>query len=206
MNTMLYTVTAALTAISAHEVAHGFASYKLGDPTPKLDGRLSLNPFVHLDLWGTLCMFFFHMGWAKPVRINPAYYKDQRKGIIIVSLAGPLTNYLMAFVSMILYFFLYSRFDWIALWFYYLAVLNVGLGTFNLIPIPPLDGSNVLAELFPQVRGFYQRIRPYSWVILSLCLITGLLNTPLSYADSKILDAMWSAVKALFYHPTSVVI
>lgn len=206
MNTLLYTTTAALVAISAHEAAHGFVSYKLGDPTPKLDGRLSLNPFVHLDLWGTLCMLIFHMGWAKPVRINPAYYKDQKKGIILVSLAGPITNYLLAFVSLILYFFLYCRFDWIAFWFYYLAVLNIGLGTFNLIPLPPLDGSNVLQELFPTISQFYRKIRPYSWLILSLCLVTGLLNTPLSYANSRILDTMWKLVRFFFYHPAGTII
>lgn len=206
MNTLLYTITAALVAISAHEAAHGFVSYKLGDPTPKLDGRLSLNPFVHLDLWGTLCMLVFHMGWAKPVRINPTYYKNQKKGIILVSLAGPVTNYLLALVSLIFYFFLYSRFDWIAFWFYYLAVLNIGLGTFNLIPLPPLDGSNVLQELFPWTSQFYRKIRPYSWLILSLCLVTGLLNTPLSYANSRILDTMWKLVRFFFYHPAGTII
>ena len=203
---MLYVVSAALVAISVHEAAHGLVSYKLGDPTPKRDGRLTLNPFVHLDLWGTLCMLFFHMGWAKPVRINTSYYKNKKKGIIMVSLAGPLTNYITAFVALILYFFLYDKSQIFGLWFFYLAVLNVGLGTFNLIPIPPLDGSNVLMEIFPKVSMFYRKIRRYSGIILALLLVLGILDTPLSAANSAILNGMWKVIQMIFMRSQSVYI
>ena len=99
---LIYTVPVMLIAITVHEFAHGWVSYKLGDPTPKYEGRLSLNPLRHLDLIGTLCLLFFHMGWAKPVRINTAYYRNKRQGIIWVSLAGPFANFLTAFLSLLI--------------------------------------------------------------------------------------------------------
>ncbi|MDF2674191.1 MAG: peptidase [Clostridiales bacterium] len=96
---LLYSIPAVLIAISMHEFAHGYVSYRLGDPTPKQKGRLSLNPFAHLDLVGTLCLLFFHFGWAKPVLVNPYYYKERKKGMVIVALAGPTMNFCIAFLS-----------------------------------------------------------------------------------------------------------
>jgi Zn-dependent protease len=197
LKSVIYTVPAILLAISAHEFAHGYVSYKLGDPTPKMDGRLTLNPFAHMDLWGTLCLLLFRMGWAKPVRINAAYYRDKKKGIIMVSLAGPAMNYLMAFAALFLYGICYKADSGLGVWFYYLAVINVGLGTFNLIPIPPLDGANVLMELFPNVRGFYQSIRRYAMPILFVCLLTGILRLPLTQVNSAVVNGMWKIVKKL---------
>lgn len=116
-----------------------------------MSGRLTLNPLKHLDPIGTLCLLFFHMGWANPVPINPYYYKDRKKGIILVSLAGPAVNLLLAFVSLLiegllmLYGSSSSSIVQTAMSLaYYSAVLNIGLGIFNLIPVPPLDGSHVL--------------------------------------------------------------
>ena len=197
LKSIIYTVPAILLAISAHEFAHGYVSYKLGDPTPKMDGRLTLNPFAHLDLWGTACLILFRMGWAKPVRINTAYYKDKKKGTILVSLAGPAMNYIMAFVSMLIYGLFYKAGSSFGIWFYYLAVINVGLGTFNLIPIPPLDGSNVLQELFPGIGDFYRRIRRYAMPILFLCLFTGVLIIPLNRVNSAVMNGMWDIVKKI---------
>ena len=94
LQVLLFVAPVTLLAIICHECAHGFVSYKLGDPTAKNAGRLTLNPFKHLDTIGTLCMLFFHVGWAKPVPINPMYYRDRKKGIIYVSLAGPVANFL----------------------------------------------------------------------------------------------------------------
>ena len=203
---MIYVATAALVAISVHEAAHGIVSYKLGDPTPKRDGRLTLNPFVHLDLWGTLCLIFFHMGWAKPVRINTSYYKNKKKGIIMVSLAGPFSNYLLAFLSLIAYLFLFDIKLNIAIWFYYLAIINIGLGTFNLIPVPPLDGSNVLMELCPKVTVFYRKIRRHSGLILVILLIAGILDKPIAYINSTLLERMWDLVNLLFVRGHSYLI
>lgn len=197
LRSVVYTLPAILLAISAHEFAHGYVSYKLGDPTPKMDGRLTLNPFAHMDLWGTLCLLLFRMGWAKPVRINTAYYKNKKKGTILVSLAGPAMNYLVALIGMLIYGLFYKAGSSLGVWFYYLAVINVGLGTFNLIPIPPLDGSNVLQEIFPKVKGFYRKIRPYAMPILFLCLLVGILRVPMNAANSAVLNGMWDLVKKL---------
>ena len=192
---LIYIIPAMLIAITVHEYAHGFVSYKLGDPTPKRDGRLTLNPFAHMDLWGTICLVLFHMGWAKPVRINVGYYKRRKQGIIIVALAGPIMNYLVAFVGMLLYGLCYRKGYGIGVWFYYCAVVNIGLGTFNLIPIPPLDGSNVLMELVPKAKNFYVSIRKYAPIILFACVATGILRYPLNMANEWLLEGMWSVVK-----------
>ena len=195
----------ALIAITVHEFAHGWVSYKLGDPTPKYEGRLSLNPLRHLDLIGTLCLLFFHMGWAKPVRINTAYYRNKRQGIIWVSLAGPVANFLTAFLSLLICGALMrfgnsgnSAVSIGIMLCYYSAVLNIGLGVFNLIPIPPLDGSNVVEQMYPRVFYFYQRIRPYCTLILLILLVTGVLSRPLSVANNGIFAAMWNIVSTIF--------
>ena len=101
LQSLLFTAMGVLPAIVIHEYAHGWISYKLGDPTAKQAGRLTLNPLKHLDPLGVLCMLFFHVGWAKPVPINPCYYKNKKKGIITVSLAGPLANFILAFVMLL---------------------------------------------------------------------------------------------------------
>jgi Zn-dependent protease len=199
LRNMVYTVPAILLAISAHEFAHGYVSYKLGDMTPKMDGRLTLNPFVHLDVWGTICLLLFQMGWAKPVRINAARYKNKKRGIILVSLAGPVMNYLVAFIAILVYGVLYKNANGynFKIWFYYLALVNVGLATFNLIPIPPLDGANVLREIFPRVGDFYAMIRRYTMPILFACLLIGILRIPLNRADTAIINGMWALVKKI---------
>ena len=137
-----------LPAIVIHEYAHGWISYKLGDPTAKQAGRLTLNPLKHLDPLGVLCMLFFHVGWARPVPINPWYYKNKKKGIIMGSLAGPLANFIFAFAMLFVegllmkYGIYNSTIGWIICQLcYYSAIINIGLGLFNLIPIPALDVS-----------------------------------------------------------------
>lgn len=199
---MLYVAPVVLLAISMHEFAHGYVSYKMGDPTPKLDGRLTLNPFKHLDVAGTLCLLVFHMGWAKPVRINTAYYKNKKRGTVLVSLAGPLMNFAIAFLSILIYGILakYGNSNSIVVYMagmlsYYSAVVNIGLGLFNLIPIPPLDGSNVLSELWSGVEQFYLKIRPYRSMILVVLLVSGILSRPLNMANHVMLNGMWKVVQ-----------
>lgn len=197
MREYIYIIPAALLAISAHEFSHGYVSNKLGDPTPENNGRLTLNPLAHLDVWGVLCMIVFRMGWAKPVPINPYYYKDRKKGIILVSLAGPLMNYLLTFVGLLLYGVCY-KYNWsIGIWFYYFAIINVGLGTFNLIPIPPLDGSNVLGELAPQVQTFYYKIKGYAPLILVGCLYLGILQRPMNLINDFVVQNFWKIIQNL---------
>ena len=152
---------------------------------------------AHLDIVGTLCLLLFGMGWAKPVQINPGSYKSRKVGTVLVSLAGPLVNYLLAFLGLLLYVAV-SMAGYRGDWFYYLAVINIGLGTFNLIPVPPLDGSHVLEELVPGVRGFYGRVGRFAMPILVLCLYTGILREPLNLVNDAVLGAMVRAALAIF--------
>lgn len=199
--TLIYVVPAILIAISMHEFAHGYVSYLLGDETPKRDGRLTLNPFKHLDVWGTLCLLLFHVGWAKPVRVNTRNYKNPKRDMVLVAAAGPAMNFLLAFLFALLYGVIYKFgtsgmvVNYLYVLCFYGVTLNVGLGVFNLIPLPPLDGANILAELSPKVEQFYIRIRPYRLLLIAILL--GGVNMPLSYIDSAIVNGLLSLVKWL---------
>ncbi len=179
---LLLSIPGLIIALSMHEFAHGFAAYKMGDNTAKYSGRLTLNPLHHLDPIGTLCLFLCKFGWAKPVPINPYNFRHRRLGVIVVSLAGPLMNFLVALISYSLFIVL-PRFDIIiygdfwskVLW--ECLILNIGLMCFNLIPIPPLDGSKVLLELLPfGLRRSYYQLERYSSLILMALLLTGVLE------------------------------
>ena len=201
LQSLLFTAPVILLAVICHECAHGWVSYKLGDPTAKQAGRLTLNPFKHLDLMGSLCMLFFHVGWAKPVPINPYYYKDRRKGIILVSIAGPVTNFIVAFLSMFAAGLL-TRFgspQSLVIWVlfqlcYYAAIVNIGLGLFNLIPIPPLDGSKVVGCLSMKAAGFYAKFQRYWRIVLILCVVTGVLSKPLGMLNQLLINGMWRVI------------
>ncbi len=189
----LYSIPAVLIAIILHEYAHGFVSWKLGDPTPKIDGRLSLNPLNHLDPIGTLCLLVFHMGWAKPVQINPNYYKNPKLGTVLVSLAGPVTNFIIAFVSMFGYF--YFSEGSISYILVNLITINIGLGIFNLIPIPPLDGSKVLSAILPEKLYFgYMKYEKYCMIVLLVLLYLGFLSTPINWLNQKVINVMFDIV------------
>jgi len=133
-----------LFAITIHEYAHGRAALWLGDPTAKLSGRLSLNPLHHIDPFGAICLFLFNFGWAKPVPVNPGYFKNMRRDLIIMSLCGPLANISAAFLAGMLIRYLLLPWEVYQITLIYLLFMNIGLGLFNLLPIPPLDGSHVL--------------------------------------------------------------
>ena len=133
-----------LFAITIHEYAHGRAALWLGDPTAKLSGRLSFNPLHHIDPFGAICLFLFNFGWAKPVPVNPRYFKNMRRDIIIMSLCGPLANISAAFLAGMLIRYLLLPWQVYQITLIYLLFMNIGLGLFNLLPIPPLDGSHVL--------------------------------------------------------------
>ena len=201
VQSMLFIAPVILLAIVCHECAHGWVSYKLGDPTAKNAGRLTLNPFKHLDIMGALCLLVFRVGWAKPVPIDPRYYQDRKKGIIYVSLAGPVTNFVLAFISLLLECLLMrfgshaSTVIWILCQLcYYSAVVNVGLGLFNLIPIPPLDGSKIVGMLFSWVAAQYAKLQRYWRVILIVLLVTGILSKPLNWLNDCLIDLMWRLV------------
>jgi len=172
---LLLSLPAVLWAITFHEFCHGYAAMKLGDPTAKIDGRLSLNPFHHLDPVGALCLLLFRFGWAKPVPINPSYFKKPRRDLVIVSLAGVAGNILTAFVCAQLVNFFpglfrsYGAQQFILIMIY----MNIGLAAFNLIPIPPLDGSRILYVLLPYkwMKYYYWLERYGMFILLGLMVI-----------------------------------
>lgn len=179
-----------LLAVTLHEVAHGWVADRLGDPTPRLMGRLTLNPIKHLDLVGTLVFFFTRMiGWAKPVPINPLMFKDARKDMMWVALAGPMTNILMAVVLAIAlrlllqlplpaFPLLLKIFVPLMLMLKVGVVINLGLAIFNIIPIPPLDGSKVLAGLLPPEKAeVFAKIEPYGFLILIFLIVARVVET-----------------------------
>lgn len=168
-----------LIAVTFHELAHGYVAYRLGDPTAKLAGRLTINPIKHLDPIGTLVFIFTRMiGWAKPVPVNPYNLRNPRKDMMWVSIAGPATNLVLAVISSILYrvaailpitnpFLVEKIFIPVALMLQLSVVLNIGLAVFNAIPIPPLDGSKILMGLLSHRQAVaYSRIEPYGFFIL----------------------------------------
>ncbi len=181
---ILVSVIALLPALTLHEWAHGFAAYKLGDTTAKADGRLSLNPLDHLDPTGALMMLLVGFGWAKPVPVNTRRLKNPRRDLAIISLAGPLMNFFVALISSVLYAFALLLCNAIEasemttfvveIIFQSLIIYNIGLGTFNLIPLPPLDGSNVLmCFLPPRAAAKYSKIRYYTqYIFLGIILLT----------------------------------
>ncbi|NMA92832.1 MAG: site-2 protease family protein [Firmicutes bacterium] len=169
-----------LIAITVHEYAHARVAYYYGDPTAKAQGRLSLNPLVHLDPLGALMLLTVGIGWAKPVPINPYNFRDYRSGLLWVSFAGPLANFILAFAS--LFLLRIVRWDFIGgqtlfLLLYVQATINIALGVFNLVPVPPLDGSKIFASLARgPVLAFYRRFEPYAPLLLVVLLITGFLG------------------------------
>ena len=167
-----------LYSVVIHEVAHGWVAYKMGDPTAKWMGRLTLNPLRHLDPLGTLMLFLAGFGWAKPVPVNLNNIPDRRKGLILVSSAGVAANILFAFAALLAYRLLHLPSRGVgAVVVSNLAYINVTLAALNLIPIPPLDGSKILMGFAPEsFRGLLARIEPYGFFILIGLLYLGLLD------------------------------
>ena len=197
----IYIVVAALFAIILHEIAHGLVSTWLGDPTPKRQGRLSLNPLKHLDPIGTLCLIFFHVGWAKPVVVNPDYYKNKKRGMALVALAGPLMNFLLAIFSIIIMaiFVKVNAYSNVLIIIYnfllYYSVINLGLGLFNLIPIPPLDGSRILgAFLKDDTYEQYMKYERYGFIIIAILLALSSLRGNGTSFISELVDIIFNFI------------
>ena len=189
-------------ALMCHELSHGFVAYKCGDKTAKLEGRLSLNPAKLLDLWGSLSFLFVGFGWAKPVPVNPLNFRNYKRDMALVSISGVITNILLAFLAVPL-FMLCSRLDPSNLFFVFLTyltmflvVINISLAVFNLIPIPPLDGSKVLGSVLPAKFNFYMyKYQRYIYIGFLVLLFTGLLQVPISW----LVNLFYKLINLLFF-------
>ena len=209
---LLLTLPAVLLAISFHEFAHAFAADRLGDTTPRNQGRLTLNPIKHLDFTGFILMMFTHIGWGKPVQINPSNFNSNKsRGFCesMVSLAGPLMNFFLAIVSVIVLFsmdaFLKadSAFAGMLYRFFYLfSLVNIGLGVFNLIPLPPLDGEKIFRNLLPYRVKEWLTTNYYTlYVVFMILWIFGVLDyvvTPLTQGATTLIYSGVAAVFNLF--------
>lgn len=177
MQDLIWAIPGLLLAITVHEYAHGRMAYQLGDPTAAMAGRLTLNPLSHLDPIGALMFWIFRFGWAKPVPVNPGYFKDPRQGMLLVAAAGPLANFITAFLVLVVVMLLPARVlagtalgsvMGLAVWY------NIFLGLFNLIPIPPLDGSKILRNVLPySAAQAMDQLETYGWLILILMIYLG---------------------------------
>lgn len=189
---IIWSIPAVLAAITVHEYAHGLAAYYHGDPTAKLTGRLTLNPLAHLDPIGTLMLLLFRIGWAKPVPINYNNLKNPKTDMIKISLAGPLSNIITAFIFALLlrmnnYLFknlLFHSYFWLRLvqgWYTLLHTgifINIALAFFNLIPVPPLDGHHIISGLLPErLAQQYDRInQTYGMIIILFLFVSGIVG------------------------------
>lgn len=185
---------ASLCCLTVHELSHGFAAYRLGDPTAKVNGRLTLNPIAHVDWVGLFLMLVARVGWAKPVPVDMRNFKNSKRDMAITALAGPFSNFLLAYVALLLSSCVYHLapdhvfFAYIMLFFSYMAVLSVGLGLFNLIPIPPLDGSKALFSLLPD-RVYVTILRYERYLVLAVVFLawSGVFSGPIGMLMESII-------------------
>lgn len=203
---MLSSVLIVLFCLTVHELSHGAAAYALGDPTAKNEGRLTLNPIKHIDPLGFLLMLTAHVGWAKPVPVDMRYFKRPKRDMALTALAGPASNLLLAWVFLLLSSGALRLMlalpetspDWLFLVLYYLldfaataATISVGLGVFNLFPIPPLDGSKILFSFLPD--KIYHTILRYERYVMLLMLAVvwlGWLDKPLSFLIDHVINGL----------------
>lgn len=211
----LLTLPGVILALSFHEFAHAFVSDRLGDPTPRNQGRLTLDPLKHIDPVGIFLLIFAHIGWGKPVQINPKNFSkiSESKGEALVALAGPVMNFILAFILMIIFYVILifvpgtgilASFNAINIMniiitiIYYAIIINIGLGVFNLIPIPPLDGSKIFLRFLPYraQRWIDNNMQMISLVFMVL-FIFGILGYITSPVISVIMKGMQYLVEAI---------
>ncbi|MFZ5647753.1 MAG: site-2 protease family protein [Bacillota bacterium] len=199
---ILYMIPAVVIGLSFHEYAHAAMAYRLGDRTAYHQGRLTVNPAAHIDILGLILLFVAGFGWAKPVPVN--FYNisgDKKRGMFMISLAGPATNLVIAFVAAVLLGAFFSKVPYLNGIVYYIITINAGLAVFNLLPFPPLDGSKILAGLLPGRQEWLYNLEQYGVIILVLLLATGLLGKVLGFFLRPLYDLLFwlvSASRALF--------
>lgn len=199
---LLVSAAAALFCITIHELSHGLAAYRLGDPTAKKAGRLSLNPIKHIDPMGLAMMLVAKVGWAKPVPVDMRYFKKPKQGMALTALAGPASNFVLSFLAVAVCSLVFrlpgAVVDQIPVYILLdflsnVAILSVGLGIFNLIPISPLDGSKVLFSFLPD-NAYLTILRYERYVMIPVLILTflGVFSSPLSWLMTQVLNAMCS--------------
>lgn len=201
---LIYTLPAIFIALSFHEFAHAWAAYRLGDDTASLMGRLTLDPISHIDPFGLLCLLVTRrFGWAKPVPVNPNNFKDSRKGMMWVSLAGPVMNFTVAFITLLLTTLIVEKFGLTNQVMIQVLIniysVNVGIGIFNLIPLPPLDGSKILAGFLPtKIYWKFLEIERYSQIIMLVLIFTN--------ATSYILNPLYNVIESAMFGLVNIIL
>ena len=193
---------AVLLCLTVHETCHGLAAYALGDPTAKSMHRLSLNPLHHIDWFGLAMMFAAGFGWAKPVPVDPRYFKKPKQGMAVTALAGPVSNFLLAVLLILISKAIYLYAPYTAVWdavftfcLYTAAPLSIGLGLFNLLPIPPLDGSKVLGVLLPdEAYSKLMRYERYGILLLLALSLLGVTGNFLSGVIVRVYETMFNLI------------
>lgn len=200
LTNMLLRAVPALICITLHELSHGYVAYKLGDNTAKNMGRLTLNPIKHLDIVGLIMMVAFNFGWAKPVPVNMRNFKNPKRDMAITALAGPVSNVLICCIVLFIYGLIYvpcavanTEFSKSVMYLVYVtAYLSMALAIFNIIPIPPLDGSKVLFSLMSDKSYMkLMRYERYGMLVLLLLVVTGFLENPLTTATEFVFDKLF---------------
>ncbi len=200
-------------SIGLHEYAHAYVSYRLGDPTPKLQGRLTPNPLKHIDPIGFLMIFLIHFGWGKPVQVNPMYYKNPRTGELMVALAGPATNLILAFFGILL-LIISSKISWLWLqailnptdiYFSFrlsFSFVNIALAIFNLLPIPPLDGFRLIKMISWEIGEFIEKYTMYISIFFLILILwpgSGVIWNFLSTVSTVIFNVLFMILGQVFY-------
>ncbi len=209
LTNMLLSVVPALLCITLHELSHGYVAWRLGDDTAKNAGRLTLNPLRHIDVMGLLMMVVFRFGWAKPVPVNMYNFRNPKRGMALTALAGPVCNVLLCLAVLFLYGLLFPLLsgagtvgEYLLQMLYLTAYLSLALAIFNVLPVPPLDGSKVLFSLIPdEAYGKLMRYEKYGMLLLLALVASGVLGTPLSNITQSAFNGLFG-VAEWGYHLT----